>query len=330
MKTTLRIGFAAAALSLVLGACQGSFGSSGTGVPGGVNPPVNGPGPGQLNPSPASDMTGSPLPSSAPAQNASYPFADAAKGLQCPAQDGYSCTLYFNMSDAQLAALDATPAPKSAKSKGKKATPTPSPTPTPTPSPDPSASASPSGSPSASPSAAAPEMAISLSATPHDAPKMVNPDPKAVATVPLVALRLTTTGDVLINGNTSARFTLPKEQVGGRGFAIQLFREAVKKKGKRTDDFIGSYKQSKLSGNTLVFTFNAPKIQVKKDETWLVVLYGDELPSASTSPGSSASPSSSASPDSAASLEPAASPSSSTAPQASSSGNPSVTASTTP
>ena len=321
MRTTLRIGFAAAALSLALGACQGSFGNSGeTGVPGGMNPPVNGPAPGQMNPSPAAMMTagigGSPLPSGAPAQNVSYPFSDAPNGLQCPEQDGYTCKLYFNMSDEQLAALEATPSPKS---KNRKATATPSPTPTP--SPDPSPTASSSGSPSPSPTPGETQMAISLSATPHDAPAMANPNPKAVATVPLVALRLNTTGDVLIDGNASARFTLPKEQIGGRGFAIQLFHETVKKKTKH-DDFIGSYKQSHLSGNELIFTFKAPKLQVNKGDTWLVVLYGDELPAASGSPSASASPGSSASP--------LASPMSSFAPDAVPSDLPSAMASPTP
>lgn len=286
MKSFLRIGFAAVAFGLALGACQGSFGSGGTAAPGGMGPPVNGPAPGQMNPSPAADMTVSPLPSGAPGEAATYPFTQANKGLKCPDQAGYSCTLYFNMTDAELAALDATPSPSPGKH-AKKATPTPSPTPTPTPTPD--ASSSPSASPSASPTPSSAQMTIAFSATPQDAPAMANPDPKGPPAVPLVALRLTTTDDVIFQGNASARFTLPEDQISdGRGFAIQLFRETINKKNKkRSDNFAGSYKQSKLSKQTLTFTFNAPKLAVKKGETWLVVLYGDRL--ASPSPGPNAS-----------------------------------------
>lgn len=130
---------------------------------------------------------------------------------------------------------------------------------------------------------------------PKDAPKMINPDPKAVATVALMEVRLKTDTDEVLEGKASAEFTLPKEQIGGRGFALQLFHEYEKKK-KRTDDFVGTYSQSKLKDQTLRFELTMPKIQVKKDETWLLVLYGDELPSASASPDASASPNASSSP----------------------------------
>jgi hypothetical protein len=142
---------------------------------------------------------------------------------------------------------------------------------------------------------------------------MNNPDPKAVATVALVALRLHTDADVTIAGDVTADFTLPKEQLGGRGFAVQLYHEEVSKKHKVTDTFFGSYAKSKLVGNSLTFDLNAPALQVKKDETWLIVLYGDELPSASTSPSTSPSSSPSAAPSGSpsASASPSASPSAS-------------------
>lgn len=124
---------------------------------------------------------------------------------------------------------------------------------------------------------------------------MVNPDPKALATIALMTIRLHTDADEILEGKAIAEFTLPKEQIGGRGFAVQLFHESVKKK-KTTDDFIGNYADSKLKDQTLRFELTMPKLQVKKDETWLLVLYGDELPSASASPGASASPNASASP----------------------------------
>lgn len=135
---------------------------------------------------------------------------------------------------------------------------------------------------------------------------MVNPDPKAVATVALVTLRLHTDTDVTLAGKMTVDYTLPKEQLGGRGFAVQLYHEGVKKK-KVTQTFFGSYSESKLTGTTLHFEINAPALAVKKDEVWLLVLYGDELPSASASPAPSSSAGASASPN--ASGSPSAAPS---------------------
>jgi hypothetical protein len=139
---------------------------------------------------------------------------------------------------------------------------------------------------------------------------MNNPDPKAVAAVALVSLRLRTDADVTLAGKVMADYTLPKEQVGGRGFAVQLYREDVKKK-KTSDTFIGSYSKSKLEGTTLHFELDSPPLQIKKGEVWLLVLYGDEMPSASASPKTSPSASSSGSP----SGSPSASPSSSSSAQ---------------
>lgn len=147
---------------------------------------------------------------------------------------------------------------------------------------------------------------------------MVNPDPKAVATVALITLRLRTDADVTLAGKMNIDYTLPKEQVGGRGFAVQLYHEGTKKK-KTTETFFGSYAKSKLDGTTLHFELDAPALQVKKDEVWLLVLYGDEMPSASASPAASsgASGSPSASPSGSPSGSPSASPSASPAPTAS-------------
>jgi hypothetical protein len=153
---------------------------------------------------------------------------------------------------------------------------------------------------------------------PKDAPKMNNPDPKAVGIVALVTLRVRTDADVTLSGNASADFTLPKEQLGGRGFAVQLYHES-EAKHKTKDTFIGSYSKSQIAGTALNFALATPPLQIKKDETWLFVLYGDELPSSpSPKPSGSASASPSASPSSSptalpstltASASPAASPS---------------------
>ena len=128
---------------------------------------------------------------------------------------------------------------------------------------------------------------------------MHDPDPNAVATVALVAVRLTTDSDVLLQGKAEADFTLPQGQIGGRGFAVQLYHESVKKK-KTVDTFFGSYSTSKRKGDTLHFELTMPKLPVKKGEIWMLVLYGDELPqvspSASASAGASASASASPAP----------------------------------
>ncbi len=153
---------------------------------------------------------------------------------------------------------------------------------------------------------------------------MENPDPKAVATVALMTVSLHAGGDIILQGKAIADFTLPKEQIGGRGFALQLFRQSVKHR-KTIDTFVGSYNKSDYHGkNTLRFQIDMPKFQVKKDETWLLVLYGDEMPSASASPkpGSSASPG--------ASPPASASPSANASPQASSSASAAPSASASP
>ncbi len=125
---------------------------------------------------------------------------------------------------------------------------------------------------------------------------MTNPDPKAVATTPLLAVRLTVDGDVTLDGSASADFTIPQEQVGGRGFAIQLFQETQGKHHKVNDHYLGSYSQSTLTGNTLHFDFTPPLVTVKKGETWLFILYGDERPSATGSPAGAGSPPANGSP----------------------------------
>jgi len=302
----------AAGVVLALTACQGGFG--GTSSPG-VNPPVNPPPAGALGPA-----TVAPLPSPSgspgipPGSTASYAFTSAAQGFQCPQVDGFTCFIRLNMpqpspspspsSGASAARSSATPSP----------TPSPTPTPTPSPSPAPSGSGLPSAVPSAVPTAAGPQITLALEALPKNAPAMVNPDPKAVATDALLAVRLHANADVALHGRASADFTLPKEQIGGRGFAIQLFHESTNRHKKVTETYLGSYAKSTLKGTTLHFDLALPQITVKKDEVWLFVLYGDERPSATTaaspSPGASsgASPAPSGSPQPTSSAAPSASP----------------------
>lgn len=143
---------------------------------------------------------------------------------------------------------------------------------------------------------------------------MVKPDTKSAGTVVLVALRLTTSADTTIFGGARVEYTLPKAQVAGRGFAVQLFQEVHLKK-KSVDTFIGTYDRSTLKKNRLTFSFVTPKLLVKKGETWLLVLYGDERPT-KTSPSPSASPTTGATPSASASQAPStdASPAASASP----------------
>jgi len=318
---------ALALAALALAACQGgSFGGIGSGSS--VNPPVNGQPPnpygqqaGAQNPN---GVAPSPTPSTPPGQTASYAFSDAATGFKCPQSQGYSCFLRFNVPPDP----SPSPTPSHSKStKGKaKATPSPAPTPTPSATPSTSTSASPSSdspmptssplpsgapSPSASSTPASAHVTLTLGSRPKDAPTMAGVDPKAVTTVALVSLLIRTDADEVLDGRAIADFTLPKEQLGGRSFAIQLFHHTVDRKKRGNDQFFGSYDQWKLDGDTVHFEFVVPKLEVKKDETWRLVLYASDVPSATPSPGASASPSpspsSSASP--AASAAPATSPS---------------------
>jgi len=288
----------AAGIALALTACQGGFG--GTSSPG-VNPPVNAPPAGALGPAtiaPLPSPSGSPgIP---PGSTASYAFTSAARGFQCPQVDGFTCFIRLNM--PQPSPSPSANASASAARSGAAPSPTPSPTPTPSPSPAPSGSGLPSAVPSEMPTAAGPQITLALEALPKDAPAMVNPDPKAVATDALLAVRLHANADVALHGRASADFTLPKEQIGGRGFAIQLFHESTNRHKKVTETYLGSYAKSTLKGTTLHFDLALPQITVKKNEVWLFVLYGDERPSAtgaaSPSPGASSagSPAPTASP----------------------------------
>jgi hypothetical protein len=156
-------------------------------------------------------------------------------------------------------------------------------------------------------------MTLELAALPSSAPKMSNPDPKAVATIPLLTVRMHADADVTLKGTAVATFTLPKEQIGGRGFALQLYHEQSLRH-KTIDTFFGTYANSKLDGNAITFTLTLPEIPVKKNEVWLIVLYGDERPSATGSPAprDDERPAASGSPD--ASASPSASPAPSPAP----------------
>jgi hypothetical protein len=297
----------AAIAIVVLAACSGNF-SSGTSMPqqNGL-PPM-----GNTTPMPQTDKNGLPIESAGPsaspetgAGNGTYPIDQAQNGFACPQMtDGYACTLSFNLPAPTPAP---SPSGKSAKGKAKAtATPSPTPSPTPTPVPSPSASADASASPSPSPTPAT--VTLLAEALPKNAPKMVHTPANTLDVVPLIMVQLTTNGDFPVDGWVNAQFTLPKAQIDGRGFAVQLFQAAKHKKGV---DYrpIWTFDKSVLNDTTLTFSFKSPKMTIAKGSTYTLVLYGDDksnVRSGSASP--SASPSASSSPSAAPSLTPAPSP----------------------
>ena len=269
-----------------LAACQGGF-SSGTSIPNTI-PQGNTVPQGQATA--ASSPKASPAASNAPA-SASMDFAQASEGFVCPKTvEGYSCVLRFNV------VATPSPAPTRNAKGGKLPTPspTPSPTPTPSPSPSPAASGSPGASPEASPSASPSTGTVSLvvAVMPLLAPKLVYTGTKpAVPTTALMQLLLIPSADFALNGPAIATFTLPQEQIGNRGFAVQIFEEVIRKK-KVTQTPIVTLSKSELSKNTLTFAFTPPKITLPKNHHFLIVLYGDDR-TETAAPASSGSPSSS-------------------------------------
>lgn len=286
-----------------LAACSGNF-STGTSTPQSEPglPPVN-----QGTPLPQTDANGLPIGAPAPSMSpgavasASYPIDDAKKGFTCPQTvDGYACTLSLNLPEP-------TPKPSGSPKSKPTASPTPTPTPTPTATPSPAASGHGSASPSPSPTPAT--ITLTAQAAPKDAPKMVHIPANTLNTVALMLVQLTTNADLPVDGWASAQFTLPKSEVDGRGFALQLF-QVNKGKHNRVDyKALWTLDKSTLSDTTLTFSFKPPKTKIAKGSTYTLVLYGDQK---TASPSSAPSAAASASP--APSLTPPASPSPSSTP----------------
>lgn len=271
-----------ASAALALAACS-DYGSGGESITPPVQPGAQNPG---LASSSAARPTGAtPTPSAPPGNTATYALADAPNGLRCPQVDGYSCILHLNVPAS-------TPAPQP-RPHGARVTPSPTPTATPTPTPSPASSGSPKPTPSPS---ATPAVTLQLEANPHDVPAMANPSAHAVVTTALIALRASVNQDTSLHGGASIAFILPDGQLGGRSFALQLFQETTQRHNRHSDAFIGSYSKSTIDGTTLNFAIAPPQFTIKQGETWLLVLYASDIPSASASPQASASPSTGPSP----------------------------------
>ncbi|MGA8575801.1 MAG: hypothetical protein WB609_09005 [Candidatus Cybelea sp.] len=218
---------------------------------------------------------------------AQYPIGQGPSGMKCPAiqqfNQQYNCTLAFNMP---------TPAPKGSPGAKSSAAPTASPTPQPSSSSDSSDDSSDDNSDSATPTPApAGMMTLQVETLPHDVPNMSNPNPLFMHITPVVAIRLQSNTDFVLNGGASTQYTLPTLQYNGRVFALQLFNETVQR-GKRMDQLIASYQKfTTPQGNTVQFAFNVPKVTVRHTQIWLLALYGAQIP-----PGTTPTPSPTPSP----------------------------------
>lgn len=298
IRFDVRVAFAVVALGLA--SCQGGLDSGMGGM--GMGPPVQQPGPmstGEMlgssigaNGQPELTAPGATL---APNQT-QFPVAQGPSGVKCPVvMTQYTCTFSFNIP---------TPAPQASG-----ATPTPKPTPTPTATP--SASASSDGSDDSGDSTDATPtppgtMTLQLEPLPKDVPPMTNPDPRALRLTPLTAVRLQSDTDFPLTGTAAIVYTMPRQQIAGRSFAIQLYNETAVR-GKRADQFLATYTKYSAGDTTVSFAFPTPHLTVRHGQVWLLALYGFQYPPGTT-PTPSPSPSGSSSP----SPSPSASPSPST------------------
>lgn len=256
-----------AATTLALASCSGNFAA----------------GPSQPNTIPAPGGSASPaLLSGAVASAAPSPgsdtvvvsAADSESGLHCPTISGFTCTLRFNVIETPSPS-PSPPAPR------KKSMTAPPPTPAPT--------ASPSSPSSPSPEPTGDTVTLKLAVLPKDAPPLEHAAKDAIAVTPLELVTMTPSASFTIEGNVIAQFSLPHEQIGGRGFALQLFLRTEHKK-KVQYRAIYSFNKSSLHGDSLDFSFKSPKITVPKKTTFALVLYGGDRP-ATAAPPASAKPS---------------------------------------
>lgn len=157
---------------------------------------------------------------------------------------------------------------------------------------------------------------------------------KTLDVVPLMLVTLKTNADFPLKGDAVAEFTLPKSQISGRGFALQLFSVVTQKKH-TTYKPLWTFARSVLDKTTLTFRFAEPKTTIAKNAAYALVLYGDDLdkqhagmPSAaaSASPAVTGSPV----PSSTASARASARASAPASPAASPSGSPAAVSSASP
>ena len=144
-------------------------------------------------------------------------------------------------------------------------------------------------------------MTLQMEPLPKDVPSMTNPNPMLMHVTPLVAIRLQSNLDFVLNGQATVQYTLPQVQYAGRVFTLQLYNESSLR-GKRIDQLIATYsKFTTPSSNEVQFQFTTPRVTVRHTQIWLLAMYGSQLPPGSTptpspTPAPSTSPSPSTSP----------------------------------
>ncbi len=126
---------------------------------------------------------------------------------------------------------------------------------------------------------------------------MVHVPKDAAKVVALMTVTITTSADFPLDGLAIASFTLPKDQIPGRGFALQLFLQRMQGKTKTYAPVL-SLDKSSLQKTMLIFGFTPPKITVQKNNTYVLALYATEIAGASALPSTtpSATPSPTRSP----------------------------------
>ena len=280
-------------LAAVLPACQGNVGSGGLTIP--QTPPYNNPqGPGgptttsrqrelegavtlspQLGEIPLPSVAGfsvavelgTPPPSPAAGNASGSPAAKrSVSGAALSAGAVEAATL------APSAAPLASPSPAPSPSARAVASPVPAGTGS-----APAATPHPSGSP-----IAAAKIATKTIAYPDDAPAAPTPAPAASGSVQTFAKRTAIVRGYLEAGTSlslyglgAIRFTIPAEEATtGRGFTVALFEGAHK----HHETLISSDSSATVANGVVTAGASTP-ITLKKDTGYLLMLYGDELPS---------------------------------------------------
>jgi hypothetical protein len=307
LRFDLRVAFAVLALGLA--SCQGMDSGGGFGGSGDMAPPVQNPGsigasPGAIGgpttgPNGQEELTN---PGSTLAPNEQqYPVAQGPEGLKCPLVQEVTCTISFNMPPPS-----ASPSPSPSGSPNAKATPTPKPTPTPSPTPAPTGSGGDDAPATPTPSPTPPgTITMQMEPLPKDLPSMTNPDPRLLRVTPAVAIRLQSDTNFTLKGGTEAAYELPAVATAGHVFTLQLYNETYLR-GKRVDQFLGSYDKWTGTNGNVTFTFSVPQVTVRRGQIWLLALYGAQL-APGTTPTPSPTPSGSASPSAAPSTSASAS-----------------------
>jgi hypothetical protein len=125
------------------------------------------------------------------------------------------------------------------------------------------------------------------SPSPSPSPSPVHIPAGAVNATTLLLVRMQPSADFLIHGDATAAFTLPKEQIGSRGFVLQIFEETTSHK-RRQYRALYTFNKSVLAKTTLTFAFETPKITIAKDAVYDLVLYAGDEPGGSPQPAPSA------------------------------------------